>query len=68
MLRCCVPVGLTTAMYEYKVGHYVVDYMQIQMNFMAADGWRVVSVLQDAHNAAAAYVTFEREKTGVIRD
>lgn len=48
-------------MLEYKVAELVLDYMQIQMNAMASQGWRVVSVIAHRQNSSTAYVTFERE-------
>lgn len=47
---------------EYKVGHYAMDYMQMQMNEQANDGWRVISVVAKQDSANTAYVTYERQK------
>ena len=48
-------------MYEYRVEKYYVRNAEREMNRMAADGWRVISV---CYNMAAygIIVTYERKK------
>ena len=48
-------------MYEYKVETYPVRKAAVEMNRMAADGWRVISV---CYNMATygIIVTYERKK------
>lgn len=56
-------------MFEYKVINVKVKDAEEQMNALAREGWRVISVIDDLTTTAATIkglllVTLEREKSG----
>ena len=49
-------------MYEYRVEVYGVRQAEAQMNRLAADGWRVISVSPNIAVSHGIVVIFERKK------
>ncbi len=49
-------------MFEYRVEIYPIRQAETEMNRMAADGWRVVSVMPNMAMGHGMVVTFERKK------
>ena len=49
-------------MYEYRVEIYAVRSAEAEMNRMAADGWRVISVSPNIAVSHGIVVIFERQK------
>ena len=49
-------------MFEYRVEVYAVRQAEAEMNRMAADGWRVISVSPNIAMSYGVVVTYERTK------
>ncbi len=49
-------------MFEYRVEIYAVRQSETEMNRMAADGWRVISVSPNIAMSHGIVVVFERKK------
>lgn len=49
-------------MFEYRVEIYGVKEAEKKMNAMAAEGWRVITIMPNIVRGHGMIVTFEREK------
>ena len=49
-------------MFEYRVETYSVRKAAVEMNRMAADGWRVVAVCPNQARCFGIIVTYERNR------
>ena len=49
-------------MFEYRVETYSVRRAAVEMNRMAADGWRVVAVCPNQARCFGVIVTYERTR------
>ena len=55
-------------MFEYRVEIYAVRQAEAEMNRMAADGWRVISVSPNIAMSHGIVVVFERKKITSARN
>lgn len=49
-------------MYEYKIETYKVNTAEKEMNKLACDGWRVITVTPNQAMGFGIVVTYERKK------